>query len=349
MDVSTLVQALAPPVTPTAYSWFLTIFQYFPFITLIQWFLPWYPQGKTSVKSRLNLPGRYAWSFMEVVGPVNLLYALATAPSAYGPRVWTDVPTTNKLIAGLYVLHYFNRAIVTPLFCAPSMSPIHVVIMLSAVWFNYLNSSCLAGWLLGYGVPVRGMEGPAKLQSAPSMLVPLVGLLLFAFGMYGNICSEHTLFRLRREAAEKKDVAAAAGEGGKTRNKYDKVYVIPPAKGFFRTMLFPHYVCEWIEWFGFALVGFAAVAAAPATAAVNAAAAVTAPAFSLAPYYAPLASRLVARYGLAGFPLPPILSFVNIAMTTAVRASSGRAWYVKRFGEREVAGRGSVIPYFKWF
>lgn len=266
---------------------------------------------------------------MELVGPVNLIYTLFEAQSSYG--TFATLPFANKLVAGLYVLHYLNRAIITPLFFAPSMSPIHVVVALFAVMFNYLNSSCLAGWLLGYGVYNHPSEDH---NSSRSNYFPYVGLLLFAFGMYGNIISEHTLFRLRREAAEKKDHYEGKG-------KYDKVYVIPPAKGFFKTILFPHYVCEWIEWFGFAMVGFAVVNPVRASA-------FTAPNVTLAPYYIPLENLLVKRWGLV-MPLPPILSFVNIAMTTAVRANSGRNWYVQRFGEKEVAGRGSVIPYCKWF
>ncbi|KAI5291834.1 hypothetical protein KEM54_005692 [Ascosphaera aggregata] len=344
-----------PPVTAAAYSFFLNIFQYFPIVTIIQWFLPWYPQGKTSVSSRLNLPGRYAWCLMEIVGPVNLLYTLfftttTTSSSEHvGLSSYRDLPFANKLIAGLYVLHYLNRAIITPLFYAPSMSPIHVVIMLSAVTFNYLNSSCLAGWVLGYGVPLKGYNGhefDAEVVTKSfisSYCLAIVGLFLFASGMYGNICSEHTLFRLRREAAEKKD--SSHREQEKNVTKYDKIYVIPPAKGFFKTILFPHYVCEWIEWFGFALVGFAIINPS-GTANINSSS--VTPDVTLAPYYLPLANVLINRLHLS-FPLPPVLSFVNITMTTAVRANSGRNWYVKRFGEKEVAGRGSVIPYCKWF
>ncbi|KAI5299768.1 hypothetical protein KEM56_002968 [Ascosphaera pollenicola] len=275
---------------------------------------------------------------MEIVGPINLLYTIYKAQPSHG--TYNDLPFANKLVAGLYVLHYLNRAIITPLFFAPSMSPIHVVIALSAVTFNYLNSSCLAGWVLGYVAP---LEGPRPSHSMPfdkakpsvSNYVPYFGLLLFAFGMYGNIRSEHTLFRLRREAAEKKD----HHEG---RGRYDKVYVIPPAKGFFKTILFPHYVCEWIEWLGFAIVGFAV--ASPTGSSSFAASKVT-----LAPYYGLMVKVLFNDWGVSTFPLPPIMSFVNIAMTTAVRANSGRRWYVDRFGEKEVAGRGSVVPYCKWF
>ena len=34
----------------------------------------------------------------------------------------------------------------------------------------------------------------------------------------------------------------------------DKVYMMPE-NGLFRLVLFPHYLCEWIEWCGFWMVG----------------------------------------------------------------------------------------------
>ncbi|ODH46133.1 hypothetical protein GX48_07791 [Paracoccidioides brasiliensis] len=333
-------QQFLPPVSPTVYVILLSIFQYFPLVTLIQWTVPFHPQGKTSLpSSRLNFPGRYAWLCMESVGAINLLYTLYAIPSSFPDG---QLPIWHKVVACLYVLHYLNRAVITPLFLAPSMSPIHLIIILSALGFNYLNSSCLAGWLLGYGTPMLGSTAlqshhPSKFSTSyfPVEYLPYIGLCLFFIGMYGNIRAEGVLFRLRREEVDKRDDSS-----NNLKNKYDKVYILPPPTGWFRTILFPHYTLEWVEWFGFLLIGFSITPSPAPTSA-------TTPSLALAPYYAPLATLLLNKWGLS-FPLPAIALFVNSVLTTAARASWGRNWYVERFGEERVGRRGAFVPYVKW-
>lgn len=43
-----------------------------------------------------------------------------------------------RILAGLYLMHYTHRALVSPLLLAPKRSPIHVIVVLSAVIFNVL-------------------------------------------------------------------------------------------------------------------------------------------------------------------------------------------------------------------
>ncbi|KLJ08487.1 hypothetical protein EMPG_16087 [Blastomyces silverae] len=358
------LQEFLPPVSPEAYIGLLSIFQYFPMVALIQLATPFYPQGKTSLpSSRLNFPGRYAWLCMESVGALNLLYTLYTGTSMFPNG---QFPIWHKVVACLYVLHYLNRAVITPLFLAPSMSPIHLIIIFSAMAFNYLNSSCIAGWLLGYGTPVLGSTAPRPQQTHlsrtssfstkyfPAEYISYIGLCLFLIGMYGNIKAEGTLFRLRREEAHKNNTNTNNNNNNKPKtaqapqNKYDKVYVLPPTTGLFRTILFPHYVFEWIEWLGFLLIGVSITPAPPSLSSAAASEATTAaPALALAPYYAPLARLMLDKWGLP-FPLPAIAFLVNVVATTAVRASWGRRWYVDRFGSEAVGRRGAFVPYVKW-
>lgn len=56
--------------------------------------------GKTSVTSRLNLPGRLGWFTMEVPGFLTLLYMMRTLPAIHGIE---DLPWQNKVLAGLFV------------------------------------------------------------------------------------------------------------------------------------------------------------------------------------------------------------------------------------------------------
>lgn len=156
----------------------------------------------------------------------------------------TGLPAQHEVFGLLYVLHYLNRAIITPLFIAPSMSPIHVKITVAMTIFQWLNSSNLASWIAYSSQQGRGLTG--------SLTDPLaiVGLALFVIGLTGNVVAENTLFGLRRGAAKRR-----AKSEGKAKVTYDKVYVIPPAEGVFSYVLYPHYSLEWLEWTGYWILG----------------------------------------------------------------------------------------------
>jgi 3-oxo-5-alpha-steroid 4-dehydrogenase 1 len=130
-------------------------------LQLLRLLPPWYGMGKSSVASRLNLPGRLAWATMEAPGALLLAYIMCTLPAQLG----VTLPRENWLMAGVYVsspsrrvassspadrpcLHYTYRAIIYPL-AAPSMSPIHAAVWLGALCFQLLNATCIGGWLGG--------------------------------------------------------------------------------------------------------------------------------------------------------------------------------------------------------
>ncbi|KAJ5759717.1 hypothetical protein N7520_006873 [Penicillium odoratum] len=339
------IQDFLPP-TPAAYTGVATVFQYFPIFSVVQWFLSWHPAGKTSMKSSIfNLPGRVAWCIMEIVGPLNLIYNLSqTSPSFF------ELPVPNQLVAALYCTHYLNRAVISPFFSAPSMSPIHVFIMFSAIGFNWLNSSCIAGWLSGYAIPIAGFRtdgspalDPSSASFALVQILPFIGAIMFSLGMAGNIFSETELFRLRRESAEqrstkKSDITTVVVDSsGSDGNKFHRVYVIPPVEGVFRTILYPHYVFEWLEWFGFMLVGTAVLPLSGKS---------IAPPLQAAPWVFP-AAWIVELLGIP-LPLPAVLFVINAVANMLPHARWGRKWYVEKFGEKAVAGRGAVIPGCAW-
>lgn len=290
---------------------------------------------------------------MEIVGPINLIYSLV-APSPHTPSI-ANLPMPNILVASLYCIHYLNRAIISPFFSAPSMSPIHPFIMSSAMLFNWFNSACLAGWLRGYTVPTTPSFLPANnasaSRSAVADLLPTMGIILFGIGMAGNIYSETSLFRLRREEAEKRATKKTDGETGtedaeRKRNKYHKVYVIPPARGVFRYILYPHYVFEWLEWTGFALAGTAVIpfSALPVSTSVSTAA--IAPPLRLAPWLVPVA--WAADKIAVPLPLPAVIFVVNAITNMLPHARWGRKWYAEKFGAKAVAGRGAAVPGCAW-
>ncbi|PLN75482.1 hypothetical protein BDW42DRAFT_197733 [Aspergillus taichungensis] len=373
--ISSTIQSL-PPVgdfvhlTPDAYRVALNIFQYFPLFTTIEWLTPYYPAGKSSLQSSaLNIPGRLGWTIMELVGPLNLLNILRTQTPQLGIA---SLPLPNKLVVALYLIHYVNRAIVSPLM-APSVSPTHVLIVASAAVFNWLNSTCLAGWVLGYGVLLEGFDssaggGGGVVSSASAgnstavWVTSLLGTLVFALGMAGNIYSERTLFRLRREEVSRRSSSSSSSPSKDTKkeskskskskesNKYSKVYVIPPAKGPFTSILYPHYVFEWAEWFGFALAGIAIqpLVVPSLIAGVGSKTAVTAVSpLRLAPWFVP-AVKVAGALGLP-VPLAGLAFAVNTVANLLPHARWGRKWYVERFGEEGVKGRGAVVPWCSWF
>lgn len=265
-----------------------------------------------------------------------------------------SLPLSNKLVAFLFLIHYANRAIVSPWFAAPSMSPIHLLVASFAVLFNWFNSSSIAAWLVGYHVPVsQGFKtdgaaaGPSTAtffhghQPPPfsTRVLPVIGLALFVVGITGNIYSERALYRLRREEADKR---SAKKESTNCGNKYSKVYVMPPRQGVFRFILYPHYVFEWVEWLGFALVGTAvfpsrqfAITSTYAT-----------PPVTLAPWLVPVARW--AEYLNVPLPLPAVIFVINAVANMLPHARWGRKWYEQKFGKQAVARRGAVVPFCPW-
>lgn len=144
-------------------------------------------------------------------------------------------------------IHYLYRALLAPLVLNPSMSPIHVLVWVSALSFQIINSTCIGGWLAGYG-PTSNEDWQGR------VLWLELGLLLFAAGFVGNIYHDDELREIRRVAARKqKKKEETQGENGKGKS-VDKVYMMPE-NGLFKFVLYPHYLCEWIEWCGFWMIG----------------------------------------------------------------------------------------------
>jgi 3-oxo-5-alpha-steroid 4-dehydrogenase 1 len=259
--------------------------------------------GKTSTKSRVNLPGRYAWAGAELIGPLNVAYILFMLPGKLKPQpnastsfLGTGLPAQNETMALLYLVHYLNRAVISPLYINPSMSPIHPFVTCFMVTFQYLNSTSIATWLV-YS------DADSSNEFRPILTIGVVvGLTIFALGLAGNIWTETTLFDLRRGAAKRK-----AKSEGKAVVTYDKVYVIPPAEGFFKQILCPHYALEWLEWTGYWILGGA--------------------------------------WSLGWGWKSAALWFVLVEISTmAPRAYQAKVWYEQKFGKRAVGGRTAVIP-----
>lgn len=206
--------------------------------------------GKTSGSAPWLLPGRFAWVLAEAVAPINMLYIIYALPQKLKPQpdapssMLTGLPIQHEILVVLYLIHYLNRAFLTPLVFAPSVSPMAPWVAIAMVIFQYANSTNVGCW------NVYSALGQA--QAPTSLLSPLagLGLGLWIAGFYGNIVCEHKLFELRQGAAKRK-----AKSEGRATVSYEKVYVIPPPEGGFKYVLYPHYVLEWIEWTGYWILG----------------------------------------------------------------------------------------------
>lgn len=179
---------------------------------------------------------------MECPGFMLLLYIMFTLPEELGIE---ELPWGNKIMAGCFVVHYLYRALLAPLVLNPSMAPIHVLVWLMALGFQLFNAVSIGGWLAGYG-PTTVNDWAGRYWSME------IGLIMWTWGLLGNIFHDDELREIRR-AADRKQRAKAAELGEKPQN-VDKVYMIPK-NGLFQYILYPHYLCEWIEWAGFWMVG----------------------------------------------------------------------------------------------
>ncbi|PVH84494.1 steroid 5 alpha-reductase [Cadophora sp. DSE1049] len=248
-----IVQNWMPP-SKENYELIVYLFQFFPLVTIFQWVQPWYGAGKTSTNSRFNIPGKIAWLTMETPGLLSLLYVMNTLPAQVG---MTEIPWENKVMAGLYTIHYLYRAILCPLI-APSMSPIHPLIWLLALSFQTTNGLSIGSWLGGHGPTSRlDWQSYGNTYKAGGRIE--FGMFLWAFGLMGNAFHDDELREIRRAALRNQEAALkeceqSTGKGKAAKKGVDKVYMIPE-NGLFRWIFYPHYLCEWIEWTGFWIVG----------------------------------------------------------------------------------------------
>lgn len=225
------------PASRENYELILKLWTWYPLLASLQWVVSWYGMGKTSVQSRLNMPGRIAWITMECPGFMTLLYIMRTLPVQHGID---DLPWQNKVLAGLFVLHYTYRAVLFPII-QPSMSPIHVVVWAAALMFQLMNATCIGSWLAAYG-PTSHDEWR---DQGFSVFRFAVGLVVFYVGLTSNYFSDEELREIRRSEQRRQEKLTVQGKKG-----IEKHYSVPQ-NGLFRYMLYPHYFMEWIEWLGF--------------------------------------------------------------------------------------------------
>ncbi|KZT53064.1 hypothetical protein CALCODRAFT_63345 [Calocera cornea HHB12733] len=165
---------------------------------------------------------------MEIPAPLCLLGTYIWAPlAASGPP---PLRSPSTLLAALFCAHYLHRAVIQPLI-SPRRSPSHIIVPLMATVYQLCNGSLLGAFLSSGEVAPAAWDSPAF----------WAWLCLFAAGMAGNIYHDNLLMSLRRRTH------AAAKE------KNEKPHYGVPRGGLFALVSYPNYLCEWLEWLGWAM------------------------------------------------------------------------------------------------
>ncbi|KAI0368971.1 hypothetical protein BV20DRAFT_997545 [Pilatotrama ljubarskyi] len=266
-----------------------------------------------SSDSTFLVDGIKSWIFMELVSPVTFLYAFLRSPLSYvaggsAPPLTPAHPPT--FLAALFLLHYLNRAIISPL-RTPSRSKSHIFVPLSAVLFNTVNGSLMGAYL-------SSPAARAFLAGAFSRPLFWAGVGLWAAGLVGNIVHDEILLNIRRKAKAKGKAKDESADGkqdddnnGKTKSKQEH-YAVPHGL-LYRYISYPNYFCEWIEWLGFALAA------------------------------SPLPS-LASSSAFLNTVSPPWLFFLSEVFLMLPRAWKGHKWYHTRFPDYPKE-RKAVVPF----
>jgi 3-oxo-5-alpha-steroid 4-dehydrogenase 1 len=171
-----------------------------------------------------KINNKVAWILMEAPAFIFLLYYTVSFSLS-------GIDTGNSkivlyIMAGLFLLHYFQRSFIFPLLMR-GKSTMPIAVMLMGLTFNTLNAYMIGGWL--YGAAPSGMYTTAWLYS-PKFII---GLVIFFLGMGINLHSDHVIRNLRKP--------------GDTKH-----YI--PYKGFYRYVTSANYFGELTEWIGFAIL-----------------------------------------------------------------------------------------------
>ena len=266
---------------------------------------------------------------MELVSPVVFLYCFITSPLSYYSPPLPSWNSPQTFLAALFLIHYTNRAILSPL-RAPSRSKSHIVVPISALLFNSVNGFLMGSYLSS---PMARIY----LNSADTYRNPIfyVGIVFWGWGFAGNVLHDEILHDIRRKAKSKGKGKAV--EDSNSENPQNREYYAIPQGWLFDYVSYPNYFCEWVEWLGFAL------AAGP---------------FPLTPSsvsFASLASIFSMNdiisilsgpsHHFAPQLTPPYIFLITEILLMFPRAYRGHQWYRSKFGERYPKERKVVIPF----
>lgn len=172
------------------------------------------------------ISNKVAWVLMEAPSFLFLLYY--TLRYAFSGAVAVNSNPVLYIIAGFFLLHYFQRSFVFPLLMR-GKSKMPIAVMAMGMVFNTLNSWFIGTWLFSLA--------PAGTYEISWLWSPqfIIGTILFFTGMGINLHSDHVIRHLRKP--------------GDTKH-----YI--PRKGFYKYVTSANYFGEFTEWVGFAILSW---------------------------------------------------------------------------------------------
>lgn len=257
---------------------------------------------------------------MELVSPLTFLYTFVTSPLTVQPPPLPSLSSPHAILAACFCIHYTNRALINPLRTS-SRSKTHAIVPLSGIIFNVINGSLMGSYLSSpYARMYLGATRPSF----------YIGLGVWALGMFGNVWHDEILLNIRRKAKAKgKARANSEGQG--------EHYAIPQG-GLYNLVSYPNYLCEWIEWLGFA------VAASPIPFQFSGLAASTV----LSSLFNPQTYLTILNIPGQNFApqlSPPWIFLFSEIVLMLPRAIRGHGWYHEKFGDAYPKNRKAVIPF----
>jgi len=275
--------------------------------------------------SIFTIDGVKSWMVMELVSPTFFLYTFFKSPLSF---MFPSNPPRNApqiILATLFLIHYTNRALISPL-RTPSRSKSHIVVTLSGIFFNTINGSIMGAYLSS---PFARIYLTSNYTfHRPSFYI---GVTLWVLGFAGNVLHDEILLNIRRKAKNKED------SGDKSPQKRLQEHYAIPQGWLYNYISYPNYFCEWIEWLGFAL------AAGPIPFSMT-----SFTVESVASFFSPgnISSLIFdPGYLFAQNLAPPYIFLLSEVLLMFPRAYKGHQWYKNRFGEQYPKERKIVIPF----
>ncbi|KAF8526057.1 3-oxo-5-alpha-steroid 4-dehydrogenase-domain-containing protein [Hysterangium stoloniferum] len=225
-----------------------------------------------SKPSLLLVDGIKSWIAMEIVSPICFLAIFLSSPLTRPlsslkqfplspPPIYTQislagldvsVPNAPTILALLYLTHYANRAIISPL-RTPARSKSHIAVPICAVIFNVVNGSLMGAFLAAVATPTGRVGSGALSLRAPQVVTSnwsfWAGVCMWIIGFASNIWHDEILLDIRRKP-KVKSAKRDAMHG-------DKRHYEIPQGGLFSLISYPNYLSEWFEWVGFAVAASA--------------------------------------------------------------------------------------------
>ncbi|KAF8520853.1 hypothetical protein JB92DRAFT_3141408 [Gautieria morchelliformis] len=341
----------------TPVEWYNVVCKYYligPVVGFAPYFFIDAPFGRFSPSkaSPLLVDGIKSWMVMEIVSPVCFLIAFLSSPltrpltslkrfplspppgysqtSLAGFRFL--VPNPPTLLALLFLGHYANRALISPL-RTPARSKAHISVPIAAIFFNIVNGSLMGAFLSALATPIAKPGIGAFLFRGSHTVVAnwqyWAGIVIWAIGLASNIWHDEILLNIRRQVMQK---PAKSSRNGREASRNTKPHYAIPHGGLYALVSYPNYLSEWFEWLGFAVAASALTAQLPATHVVF-----------------PFAAGRLALGALSDTEAiqrltPPWIFFLSEVFLMLPRAWNGHKWYRKTFPDYP-RNRKAVVPF----